>query len=587
MEEPAKTSGAHRKRGIVVLFYLTLKENHDVGFSPFQEQDKLGAGVIGYLSAPLPLSMIHNVQHRLSGKKPMIVWNRKDKSESIKRHITKIVEDLSWDTKNMTWKEVRGCSSSGENPLDLGRDKRNAFWQAINQRLLGRQLSIRDFQGLAQELTIEEDEIIKLAHYNVEQGKAQWVPSVERTKRGWQCQRCGEKDVEEWSGFYGPAATCRTCESIGTSTSLKALYRDKRSLLDGPSIVSFEPRWVLTEAQRQASEQVADFIKGTSRDRALLWAACGAGKTEVCFPAAAWALKEGKSVLFAAPRQDVILDIAPRLKRDFPNYPIQVLTGNTSVKFQVGGMVLATTHQVLRFWQSFDVVFMDEMDAFPYHGSRALEWGLHQALRQGGKLLYLTATPSRDGLKAVQQGEMLLIRLPARHHRRPLPVPIWIKSRNPPDPNGCTGVWAKQIELLRRQGPVLVFVPKISWVDPWIKCFSNEFPGWQVGGSYSADSERGVKIRNLQKGVYDIFVSTTILERGITLPGIQVVVIGSDHPMFDERSLVQMAGRVGRTKENPEGGILFLSKQMTCSMKTAVQWIKEQNRRALELGLID
>jgi len=569
-----------------VLFFLTLNENNDVAFSPFQEQDKLSSGVISYLSAPLPLAIIHDVLDRLPSKKPSILWDRKKKPQNIRSYIMKIFEDFIWDTKDVTWKEVSRSSSSGEDPLDLGRDIENVARKAFNQRVLGRQLLIRDLRGIAQELKLKDDEIIKFAHYNVEQGRAQWVPSVKQTKRGWQCQRCGEKDVEEWPSFYGVAATCRSCESIGASTSLKVLYRDKRLLLDGPSMVSFQPHWVLTEAQRQASEQVADFIKGTSKDRALLWAACGAGKTEVCFPSAAWALKEGKSVLFAAPRQDVIHDIAPRLKRDFPNYPFQVLTGNTSVKFQVGGMVLATTHQVLRFWRSFDVIFMDEMDAFPYHGSRALEWGLNQALRQGGKLLYLTATPSQKALMAVQQEEMLLIRLPARHHRNPLPVPIWTRSRNALDPNGCTGVWAKQIESLRRRGPVLVFVPKISWIDPWIKCFNKEFPGWRVEGSYSADSERGTKIKNLQRGWYDIFVSTTILERGITLPGIQVVVLGADHQMFDERALVQMAGRVGRTRENPGGGVIFLSKQMTYAMKTAVQWIEEQNRRALELGLI-
>jgi len=587
MEEPAKSSRVHKKRGIVVLFYLTLNENHDVGFSPFQEQDKLNSGVISYLSAPLPLSIIHDVLERLPGKKSFIHWDRKNKPKSIRNHIMKLFEDFSWDIENIIWKEFSGSPFSGEDPLDLGQDIESVAWQAFNQRLLGRQLSIRDLQGLAKEQNLKDDEIIKLAHYNVVQGLAQWVPSVKRIKKGWQCQRCGEKDVEEWSSFYGAAATCRSCESIGASTSLKVLYRDKRSLMDGPARVTFQPRWVLTEAQRQASEQVADFIKGTSKDKALLWAACGAGKTEVCFPSAAWALKEGKSVLFAAPRQDVIHDIAPRLKRDFPNYPIQVLTGNTTVKFQVGGMVLATTHQVLRFWRSFDVIFMDEMDAFPYHGSRGLEWGLNQALRQRGKLLYLTATPSHKGLQAVRQGEMQLIRLPARHHRNPLPVPIWTRSRNSLNPNGCTEVWGKQIESLRRRGPVLVFVPKISWIDPWIKCFKKEFQGWHVEGSYSADSERGTKIKNLQQGLYDIFVSTTILERGITLPGIQVMVLGADHPMFDERALVQMAGRVGRTRENPGGGVLFLSKQMTEAMKTAVRWIEEQNKRALELGLID
>jgi len=567
-----------------VLFFLTLKQDYEVNIFPFQEKLKWDSRVVSYLSEPLPLAIIQLVLERLTKGHTCLFGEKSPKT--IKNRILKILDDFSWDI-DLTWKEVSKGASFLEDPLDLSEDIGNEAGKVFNQFVLGRQLSIDDLRGLARELRLKEEVIIKLAHFKVERGCAEWVPSVKQNEKGWQCQRCGEKDVEEWPSYYGVAATCRSCQSIGVRTSLNVLYRDKCSLLDGPTEILFEPHWTLTEAQRLASEHVAEFIKGTSKEAGLLWAACGAGKTEVCFPSAAWALTQGKSVLFAAPRQDVINDIAPRLQRDFPNYQIQVLTGTTSVKFQVGGMVLATTHQVLRFWRSFDVIFMDEMDAFPYHGSRALEWGLKQALRQGGKLLYLTATPSYEGLKAAQQGKISLIRLPARHHRNPLPVPIWIRSGNLLEANRSIGIWAKTIESLRGQGSVLAFVPKISWIAPWVKCIKQRFAGWCVDGSYSGDPGRGMKIKNLQQGHYDVFVSTTILERGITLPGIQVVVLGADHPVFDERALVQMAGRVGRTPENPGGRVVFLSKQISPAMKTAVQWIEEQNRRALELGLIE
>jgi len=569
-----------------VLFFLTLNKDYDVSFSPFQEKDKLDSRVISYLNVPLPLGIIEDVLERSLKRQLSNQGNPKKKPNEIKNQILNYLNNFEWDIQEIIWKEVNKdfCPDPS---LELDQDRKNKNWDAFNQRVLGRQLSKGDLQVLARELRLKDEEIITFAQFNVEQGKAKWLPSVKQINRGWQCQRCGETDLEEWPSIYGSAATCGSCASIGVSTSLTVLYRDKRSLLEGPLNVSFRPHWVLTEAQQRASEQVDAFMKDTYTETALLWAACGAGKTEVCFPAAAWALNQGKSVLFAAPRQDVIHDIAPRLQRDFPDFTVQVLTGTNTVKFQAGGLVLATTHQVLRFWQAFDVIFMDEMDAFPYHGSRALEWGLKNALRQGGKLLYLTATPSQEGLNAVREGEMALIRLPARYHRNPLPVPIWIRSDILSEPNGCRGKWGKQISLLRRQGPVLVFVPKISLVNPWIESFKQTFPGWRIEGSYSSDSGRSIKIKNLKLGQYDIFVSTTILERGITLPGIQIVVLGADHPMFDERALVQMAGRVGRTRENPRGEVIFLSQKMTSAMKTAVQWIEEQNRYALDLGLID
>lgn len=569
-----------------MLFYLMLKEDGTVSYAPSLKFDQ-HSDVISYLSPPLSLSNILLIQKRTQRRNFFFFRNKERKWRDTQLEILKSVQEFGWKAQTFIWQDVVPSA-----PLII-RDRRNQrsdseAQKAFQSLVLGRQLSFGDLRGLAKELKIEVEEITELAHSCVLAGKAQWVPALKRQGSGWQCQRCGEVDVEEWPSFYGMAATCRSCESIGSCTSLDVLYRDQRPLLDGgPADVLFQPHWILTEAQRLASDQVLGFITDDPGKTALLWAACGAGKTEVCFPSAAWALKQGKSVLFAAPRQDVINDVVPRLQRDFPGYPLQVLTGMAPTKFQTGRMVLATTHQVLRFWRAFDVVFMDEMDAFPYHGNGALEWGLNHALRPDGKMLYLTATPSPEGLKGVQRGQTRLIRLPARHHRVPLPIPIWEKSHHSLDPHRCLGAESTLLETLRLQGPILVFVPKISWIDPWVKCLQQQFPQWCVDGSYSSDPGRLAKLSRLRQGKYDLFVTTTILERGITLAQIQVVVLAADHPVFDERALVQMAGRVGRTRESPKGNAVFVAQQMTTAMKTAVQWIKEQNKCARELGLIE
>lgn len=568
-----------------MLFFLTLNKNGNVSFSLLREWDKQDVGV-SYLSVPLPLSVIKRIQEQLQQRKVLNFWNI-GKSKNTQRKIEKLLKSLFGNSMELNWAEFN------PDPLTLQArledESKSEIGLRFSEMVLGRQLSTRDLRGLARELKIQEEKVTELAHNNVVQGKGQWVPSVKQQGRGWQCQRCGQEDVEEWPSFYGTAATCYSCESIGASTSIEVLYRDQRSLMESPQEVKFEPYWELSEAQCIASQQVLNFIQDVSEERALLWAACGAGKTEVCFQSAAWALQQGKSVLFAAPRQDVIHDILPRLQRDFPGYPLQILTGRTKVKFQAGGLVLATTHQVLRYWQAFDVIFMDEVDAFPYQGSEALAWGLKQALRQGGKILYLTATPSPEGLKQVKQNKMRLIQLPARYHRNPLPIPVWHKSRHSlePDQNGWSEDWIGQIKALRREGPVLVFVPKIAWVGPWRQAFNKYFPDWKIDGSYSSDSGRAQKVKRLIQGELDLFVSTTILERGITLSRIHVVVLGSDHPIFDERALVQMAGRVGRTRECSGGSVIFVSKQLSPAMKTAIDWIEAQNKLAMELGLLE
>lgn len=569
-----------------MLFMLTLNRDYHVGFTPARERIALAPNIISYLNVPLPLAGIRIIEERVQERKSCRLWGRKNNPQQLKHQIVKGIKGLYEDVGDLIWIEAdsQGKFSQAEES-QVHQEK--AACLDFNQVVRGKQLSSGDLQRLAQDLKVNGDMIIRFAQQNVEAGWAEWVPSVRQGRGKGRCQRCGEEDLEEWPSHYGRAFTCRSCESMGASTSLNVLYRDKRPLLSRPAQVVFCPCRSLTEAQGQASGEVLEFVQSPAAE-ALLWAACGAGKTEVCFPAAAWALRQGKAVLFAAPRQDVIHDIAPRLQADFPNYPIQVLTGRVLDKLQAGGLVLATTHQVLRFWHCFDLIFMDEMDAFPYHGSRALEWGLKQALAEGGKILYLTATPTPERIKAAENRELPLIRLPGRHHRKPLPVPAWLKQEGRLEPSARSiEQWGKQLELLREEGPVLVFVPKISGIVPWVRGIKERYPHWQVDGSYSADPDRAPKIKKLQRKGYDVFISTTILERGITLPGIQVAVLEADHPVFDERALVQMAGRVGRASESPRGKVLFIAHKQSQAMKRAIEWIEEQNRLAWRLGLIE
>ena len=359
-------------------FFLTLNRDDSVGSCPFLDKGNPDSIVLTYLLAPLSYATIQAVQEQLHRRDPLRFWHKASKQFETKHRIVKILEGFGWNASELTWQEDNPALNLAQGlPQEAGKDyeveaeveveaqvateeaTEEAATKAFNQLTLGRQLSLGDLRRLAHQLNIEEDDLKKIAHRNVEQGRAKWVPAVRSIGQGWQCQRCGERDVEEWPSQYGRAATCRSCESIGSNTSLNVLYRDERSLLVGPEEVVFQPHWALTEAQSLASDEVFEFINDPCTETALLWAACGAGKTEVCFPSAAWALKQGKTVLFAAPRQDVIKDVAPRIQRDFPNYPFQVLTGTSTVKFQDGGVVLATTHQVLKFWRAFDLIFME------------------------------------------------------------------------------------------------------------------------------------------------------------------------------------------------------------------------------------
>lgn len=562
-----------------MLFYICRTDAGKLSLFPTFQVDKhpIDAEI---LMPGLPFAFAQALIKKLESEQP-----RDEKKE-----ILQILNRHS-EFNGMEWRWVN--SPTEEDTPEYSEGKRRSESYNFAAHVHGRQLSEGDLQRLAQEIGLSFEEVICRCHEEVQKGHAEWIPAILKEGQSWRCMRCGETEIKEWPSIYGLAGTCPSCTALGALSSLQVLCRISDNQNPSLSImksnpVAFSPHWALSQAQNKASREILEFVSTETGKDLLLWAACGAGKTEVCFPAAAWALKKGLKVLFAAPRQDVVLDVAPRLEQDFPGLSISVLTGVSAERFASASLVLATTHQVLRFYHTFDLIFMDEVDAFPYQGNSALAWGLQQSLKPGGKIVYLTATPSSEQRTRIENGEMRLVRLPARHHRHPLPVPEWIKyvaeSYKPTANHSEIRQWVKRLSEL---GPVLVFVPKISWVNLYVEKLRTLFPGWGIEGSYSSDPKRRVKIEKLKKGVYSVFVSTSILERGVTVPNVQVIVIEADHEVFDERGLVQMAGRVGRTRENPKGRALFLAPHKTPAIQKAIAWIQEQNNIALEQGLID
>lgn len=78
----------------------------------------------------------------------------------------------------------------------------------------------------------------------------------------------------------------------------------------------------------------------------------------------------------------------------------------------------------------------------------------------------------------------------------------------------------------------------------------------RLGLVYSEDPERLYKVESLRKGLYDIMLTTTILERGFTMPYLDVWVVDSHR--YTSTALIQIAGRVGRKAVCPDGDVLFL-----------------------------
>lgn len=431
------------------------------------------------------------------------------------------------------------------------------------------------------------------------EGKVQREAAVSLDRIGLPyCRRCGStKQIIEDNCFFcgNPhCLTCSNCQSMGLAKSCLPLYSAPNlKRLEFPSEIKPVLNFNLTPPQLRASEQLEDFWEQGAGEF-LVWAVCGAGKTEVSFAVIARALSEGARVLVAIPRKDVVQELLPRFEKAFPQVSVAALYGGSGNRYGDAPLTIATTHQCLRFYQNFDLIILDEGDAYPYQGSSMLHFAVWRSLKPEGKMVIMTATPDKLLLTKTASGKMAFVTIPARPHRQPLIVPELVKAdfRLPTIPGSRwelpTLVKQFLIDIKRNDRKGLVFLPTIKLID-------------QIGGFLIrwADSQgiKGTSIHSrikdrdsikeeLLKGSMDFLITSTILERGITIPNLDVLVLLADNEMvFDSRTLVQIAGRAGRLGEPAR--VVFAAKSITRAMRDSYQWIVKMNEEGYQLGYLD
>ena len=94
------------------------------------------------------------------------------------------------------------------------------------------------------------------------------------------------------------------------------------------------------------------------------------------------------------------LDKFIQYEEAFPTVEQICLTSVSEDDYRRVPLTILTTHQLLRFYQAFDLLVIDEVDAFPYSNQKMLRYGAKRSLQLSGKCIYLTATPSKSLQKA-------------------------------------------------------------------------------------------------------------------------------------------------------------------------------------------
>lgn len=420
------------------------------------------------------------------------------------------------------------------------------------------------------------------------------LPALSDSNAVIRCMRCGNDQRNEFSEIPCSCGEdciyCLSCLQMGQLRVCTKLWylREKN---DFPSLKEPILTWKgrLSQQQAEASKDIIYSIK--NNETRLIWAVAGAGKTEMLFEGIADALADKKRVCIASPRIDVCLELMPRLKEAFAHVDFITLYGGMSESYRYTQLVLSTTHQLLRFKEAFDVLIIDEIDAFPYRNNKNLYHAAERSRKKSSTLIYLTATPERKMQDAVKKKKLAATILPARYHGHALPEPRLVWSGN----------WSRQVlkqsarspiiknmqEKLDKKRRFLVFVPNIKWMHLFEKICRKTFPGHIFASAYSQDVHRKENVMAMREGDLDFLITTTILERGVTFKNIDVLVIGSEEKIYTESALVQIAGRAGRSSDYPRGDVIFFHYGQSKAMKSAVHQISRMNHLARKKGLIN
>lgn len=429
-----------------------------------------------------------------------------------------------------------------------------------------------------------------------------------RARSAPRCHRCGSEARQRVPCAACGLAACAYCEAclaMGRSRACALLLRSAAQGAvpargEAPRGTALAPtggglaRWGLSAAQSAAAAAALAFLArppaGDGPGRFLLWAVTGAGKTEMIFPLLQHTLDHGGRALVATPRRDVVLELAPRLAKAFPYTSLATLYGGSTERWKDAQLTLATTHQLMRFYRGFDLVIIDELDAYPYHNDPMLAHAATSSCKPDGHFVYLSATPPARLQREAALGKLAHAKVPVRFHRHPLPVPKLLRMVTVAQCIKRKQLPAPMVRSIRssleRDAQVFVFVTRIAQIEAFVQLLRRTFPNIPIEGTSSQDEERASKVISFRERSIRLLVTTTILERGVTIPRSDVFILDADNGLFDEASLVQMAGRAGRSLDDPAGRVIFAASRRTRSQVRAVSQIRKMNAIARRKGYL-
>ena len=375
----------------------------------------------------------------------------------------------------------------------------------------------------------------------------------------YKCPICGNTE-SKYIGIRNNHPYCRKCLTFrGREASGNYLQSESAEY-----ILHYE----LTDDQKRLSKQLIQNYKDNKDS--LVHAVCGSGKTEIVLEVIKFAISSGHRVGFAVPRRDVVRELYLRFKGIFTKNKVCVVYGGHTNVLEAD-LVCITTHQLFRYKDYFDLLILDEVDAFPFKGDELLNTLFKRAVK--GHFIMMSATPPKEVIDEFKKPNKEILRLDTRFHGHPLPVPVIKKHL------GIMKYYQLTQDLRRfsmQNKPIFVFTPTIEICERVHAVMRFLFKDVRFVHSKCPDREQ--IIDDFRKRKFNILITTAVLERGVTVKDLQVIAFNADHVLYTSAALIQIAGRAGRKKDCPTGEVIFIGSKKTNEMETAIAEIERANK---------
>lgn len=372
------------------------------------------------------------------------------------------------------------------------------------------------------------------------------------------CKRCGNKDPAYFykghKGYY-----CRKCIRFSRILLEEELFPLDYEIAEGSEEYSFD--YKLTDQQLEASRKCVGDLKYGD---VLLYCVCGAGKTEIAVASISEYLSRGLKVAYAISRREVVIELTKRFEKIFSKAKVTGVYGGHHDELK-GDLIVCTCHQLFRYYQTFDLLILDEADAFPLKGNETLMNISVNACK--GRVLYSTATVDETLRKVMKRRPYRTVELYVRPSFRPLTVPkVFYLPR-------YLALFILFLLLRQMDNQCIIFTTSKHDCEVFYKIFSRFFSCTYV---YADLPERKQHIEDFREKKYRFIFATTVLERGITIKNISVIILNFAS-IFNQSNLIQMLGRVGRGTDSVTGDAYVISDHLDPNIRETLKYLKKAN----------